>query len=141
MSESEKPKKLPHYNVYTRLMPSKIHGVGVFAIRDIPKNTIIFNEEEAAKEEISVSKEAIKELDSEIKKLYEDFCVTENNRYTYCPDSFDLVTVAWYVNHSKNPNVKYGRDDNFVALRDIKKGEELTADYETYSEEPEHDWL
>ena len=31
-------------NIYCRLKPSKIHGVGVFAIRNIPKNTNPFKE-------------------------------------------------------------------------------------------------
>lgn len=35
-------KGLPHQQVYTRLKPSKIHGVGVFAIRPIPKNTRLY---------------------------------------------------------------------------------------------------
>jgi hypothetical protein len=29
-------------NTYVRIMPSKIHGVGVFAIRDIPKGICPF---------------------------------------------------------------------------------------------------
>jgi hypothetical protein len=33
---------LPHDDVYTRLQCSPIHGVGVFAIRDVPKGTNIF---------------------------------------------------------------------------------------------------
>jgi hypothetical protein len=34
--------KLPHERVYTRLRPSQISGVGVFAITKIPKGTYIF---------------------------------------------------------------------------------------------------
>jgi len=35
-------KNFPHEEVYTRLGVSNIHGVGVFAIRDIKKDTSIF---------------------------------------------------------------------------------------------------
>ena len=35
-------KPLPHENVYVRLGKSEIHGIGVFAIRPIPKGTDIF---------------------------------------------------------------------------------------------------
>ena len=35
-------RKLPHEGVYTRIKPSNIHGVGVFAISDIPKGTYVF---------------------------------------------------------------------------------------------------
>lgn len=129
--------KPPHYNVYTRLKPSKIHGVGVFAIRDIPADAPVFNPEEPVEEEFIVSKKEVEKLDPEIQKLYQDFCVDQGDCFNG-PDNFDLVAVAWYVNHSKNPNVKY-EDDNFVSLRKIKKGEEITADYSTYSEEPEYE--
>ena len=30
-------------NIWIQLGPSKIHGLGIIAIRDIPKGTIIFN--------------------------------------------------------------------------------------------------
>ena len=29
-------------NIYVRLQPSTVHGVGVFAIKDIPQNFTIF---------------------------------------------------------------------------------------------------
>ena len=128
--------KPPHYNVYTRLKPSKIHGVGVFAIRDIPANIPVFNPEEPVEEEFIVSKKEVKKLDPEIQKLYQDFCVDQGDCFNG-PDNFDWVMVAWYVNHSKNPNVKY-YDDNFVSIRKIEKGEEITADYSTYSDEPDY---
>jgi hypothetical protein len=32
----------PHQGVYVRLRPSKLHGVGVFAIREIPPGTNLF---------------------------------------------------------------------------------------------------
>lgn len=126
----------PHYNVYTRLKPSKIHGVGVFAIRDIPANVPVFNPEEPVDEYFQVSKKEVEKLDPEIRDLYDAFCVDEGECYNG-PENFDWVTVAWYVNHSDDPNTKY-EDDNFVSIREIKKGEEITADYRTYSEV---DWL
>jgi SET domain-containing protein len=48
-----------------------------------------------------------------------------------------MLTVGWYLNQSKeNPNVLCTDDYDFIALRDIKKGEELAVDYSTYSEHP-----
>jgi SET domain-containing protein len=45
------------------------------------------------------------------------------------------MSLAWYVNHSSNPNAKsaYGKNGNwkFVALRNIKIGEEVTVNYST----------
>jgi SET domain-containing protein len=125
---------LPHEGVYTRLKPSDIHGVGVFAILDIPKDTYIFNGDNSKM--VWVDKSVIDEQDEEIKKLYDDFCIIKGNKY-YCIDSFNNLNVGWYLNESKDdPNV--GCDDNyeFYALRDIKKGEELTMDYSSFCEYP-----
>jgi SET domain-containing protein len=125
---------LPHEGVYTRLKPSDIHGVGVFAILDIPKDTYIFNGDNSKM--VWVDKSVIDEQDEEIKKLYDDFCIIKGNKY-YCIDSFNNLNVCWYLNESKDdPNV--GCDDNyeFYALRDIKKGEELTMDYSSFCEYP-----
>ena len=104
-------KKLPHDGVFTRLRPSTIHGIGVFAIRDITKDTYIFTGDNSKM--TWVTKSEIENQEPEIKKLYDDFCIIEGNKY-YCPDNFN----------------------NLYALRDIKKDEELTVDYATFSEYP-----
>ncbi|PYJ84527.1 MAG: hypothetical protein DME22_12480 [Verrucomicrobia bacterium] len=110
----KEPRTMPHEQVYARIGRSKIHGVGVFAIRDIPKGTKIFPDD-----------------DSEL--IWGE---------TYGPpNSFNLMTVAWYLNHSKTPNVGCDKDYTFFALRDIKKGEELTADYHTYNEFANPNWI
>ncbi len=128
----KREKILPHHNVYTRLQPSKIHGVGVFAIRDIPKGVNIFKGDKSEMD-TCINKSDVENFDEEIKKLYVDFCVLKGDKYI-CPDSFNNLTVGWYLNHSKNPNVRCDENYEFFALRDIKKGEELTVDYSTYSD-------
>lgn len=130
----KKTNLLPHSNVFTRLEPSKIHGIGVFAIRGIKKNTLIFYGDENS-EIIWVRKSQLKNLPKEIRKLYDDFCIIKDSGRIYgCPQNFNLLTVAWYLNHADNPNVKADKAYNFYALKHIKKGEELTVDYNTYSE-------
>ena len=50
-----------------------------------------------------------------------------------------MLTVGWYINEPKendSPNVCCNDDYDFISLRDIKKGEELTVDYSAYSEHP-----
>jgi SET domain-containing protein len=121
----------PHRGVYVRLKPSKIHGVGVFAIRDIPKRTYVFRGDDD--ELVWVKASATNRLEKEIKKLYRDFCVSRNGRYG-CPRNFNLLTPAWYLNHSKKPNMAADKNYDFYSIRRIKKGEELTVDYETYSD-------
>lgn len=129
---------LPHENVYTRIKPSKIHGVGVFAIRTIPKGTSIFPSDDDPI--VWVRKSEIKGLRGEILRFYDDFSIIKDKGETYgCPANFNRLTVAWFLNEPKTgqkPNVGCRKDYTFYALRKINVGEELTTNYSTFSEKP-----
>jgi hypothetical protein len=133
MAKSLKNSKLPHDKVYTRIGISKIPkaGVGIIAIKDIPKDEYIFSPDDDEMVWIAIDK--IEDLSVEIKKLYEDFCIKKDNRYG-CPINFNKLTPAWYLNNSDIPNVYSDDDYRFRAIRDIKEGEELTSQYSTYSD-------
>lgn len=131
-------KSFPHHNVFTRLKPSEINGIGVFSIVDIPKGTKIFPEDNSNIIWYKESELNFNELPEEAQKLYKDFCVILKKRKTKvygCPDNFTNLTMSWYLNNSKNPNVLCDSEYDFYALKDIKVGEELTTDYEIYSDE------
>src|ERR1700732_1389884 len=100
-------KRLPHHNVYVRIRPSRIHGVGVFAIRKIKKGTPIFPDDEQPIKWIK--SEDIQKLPSEVRRLYDDFCIIKDSRKTYgCPSSFNQLTASWYLNEpwrNQKPNV------------------------------------
>jgi hypothetical protein len=53
----------------------------------------------------------------------------------YGPANPHRMSHAWYVNHSSTPNAKssYGKNGRwkFVALKNIKSGEEVTVNYST----------
>lgn len=125
--------RLPHSGVYTRLKPSKIHGVGVFAIRNIKKGTYMFPEDNQRIRWITEGQ--LKNLPSPLTKLYKDFAVIQGKRYG-APWHFDRLTTAWYLNHSKHPNVAIDKQFRFYSLRFIRSGKELTVDYDTYSDDP-----
>jgi SET domain-containing protein len=125
--------KKPHDGVYTRIQASKIHGVGVFAIRNIKKGAYVFPGDDD--ELVWIKKNTLKNVAKRIKRLYEDFCVIKEKGKIYgCPKNFNQMTIAWYLNHSKKPNVGCDRNYNFFTLKNVKAGEELTADYDTYNE-------
>jgi SET domain-containing protein len=129
-------KHLPHQGVYTRLAPSPLHGVGVFAIRPIKKATQLFGDDDTGL--IAVSPSSITRLPHGLKRLYRDFCIIQAKGKSYlCPKNFNLMTVSWYLNHSAQPNVRCDRNFNFYSLRHIKIGEELTVDYDSYNEFPD----
>ena len=62
-------------DVYCRIKPSKKHGVGVFAIKDIPKNVNPFqytNNKCIKSKIINIKEDEIKSLPKEIKKMIDD---------------------------------------------------------------------
>lgn len=124
------PTKPPHYGVYTRIGRSKVHGVGIVAIRPIKKGAYVFFPDDDKLYWIKAT--AIKRLPIEIKRLYKDFCIKKGERYG-CPTNFNKLTPAWFLNHSTNPNVAADSSYRFYALKNIKRGDELTANYREYS--------
>jgi hypothetical protein len=123
---------LPHFDVYTRLKRSPIHGVGVFAIRPIKEGTRLFDGDE---EIVWIDEDEIKNLPKPIRKMYEDFSIIDNGKYG-CPVNFNKLTMAWYLNDSKYPNVIVDEDYNMWAARDIAEEEELTIDSSKFSKQP-----
>ena len=122
-------KYAPHHEVLTRLRPSKIHGVGVFAIKDIRKGKKLFSHD--LDELPWIKKDTLKRLPAELGRFYDDFAIFKDGRYG-CPSNFNRLTMSWYLNESKNPNVRCDKSYNFWTLRNVKAGEELTVDYLSY---------
>jgi SET domain-containing protein len=125
-------RKAPHDGVYARIGLSDIHGVGVRAMRNIPRGTLVFQGE--SERVVWRSRAAVRRLPKDIRALYEDFGMVSGDQIGV-PPSLNMLSVGWYVNHSDHPNVEAGDDGRFRALRRIRKGEELTADYRTFVDE------
>ena len=114
---------------YVMIKASPVHGIGVFAIRDIPKGTQdIFSQ--GVGEWIEVSKEEVEALPKHSRDLVENHCLFDEQSY-FIPDyGFKLVDLVIYLNHSDTPNVVSINDgERFEAIRDIVVGEELFVDY------------
>lgn len=125
-------------NIYCRIKPSSVHGVGVFAIRDIPKGTNPFLGHRPAKWR-GVAYHDIYEnpqIPSEVVEYVDAMCSGRNEMLFVPSYSLNAIDTYYYINHSDSPNMGGPLDSNeFVALRDIKKGEELFVDYHAYSDE------
>jgi len=122
----------PHDGVYARIGRSRIHGVGVLAIRDIPRGTRLFRGEDERVVWVRLTR--IRRLPVELRRLYTDFGMAWGQRIGV-PRTLNMLSVGWYLNHSARPNTRCDEDGRFYALRRIRKGEELTADYRTFSDD------
>jgi len=99
----------------------------------IPKGTYVFWGDDDNL--IWLARAKLKGLPKAIRRLYEDFCIIKEHGKVYgCPKNFNAMTVPWYLNESRRPNVGCDKSYRFFALRDINVGEELTVDYRTYNE-------
>jgi SET domain-containing protein len=107
---------------------SMIHGWGVYAGRSIPKNTRIVD---YAGEKIS-NRESLRRERRDINNGRHIWCFKLTNRTVV--DAGVGGNVARYINHSCRPNCYIELHDSTIwirAARTIRKGEELTYDYNT----------
>jgi SET domain-containing protein len=115
--------------VYCRLGISKTHGVGVFSIRPIPKGTFPLKTR-ARQTEVRITRDELAALPKGVITQLKRFCYHEKGTY-YVPSSgFNTMDLAVYLNHSKKPNLRFTKKGVLEALKDIRKGEELTIDYD-----------
>jgi SET domain-containing protein len=131
-------------DIYCRIGVSKVHGVGVIAIKDIPKGTIPFATLSKEKEEIiTLTKDEIKDIHPNVRAILQDFFGDKKSNdydvYAYGPN---YINISFYLNHSDKPNIDVIEDTEnnyfrFVTNRIIKKGEELFINYNKYSKDNE----
>lgn len=106
----------------TEIRKTSLNGKGTFAIEDIKKGEMIYIR------------------GGELMRMEEAY----NYKPGECPDGIWPITDEYwlgakneedfksqkvYVNHSCNPNCGIKGEITFVAIRDIKVGEEITTDY------------
>lgn len=107
--------------VKVRLSPSKVHGVGVFAIRDIAKGQKIYGN--VYPQLYNLKHSYFDKLLPETKDLLLERWprVVTGSNFFY-PDCL----IQAYCNHSDEPNYDAVTDE---LLRDVKTGEEILEDY------------
>ena len=116
--------------IKTKLGLSSKRGVGLFADQDIPNGTVVglnnddlgiirYTEKQWKDLEVHLSEESFKHI----------------KRYAYKNKDDGLYWLnlddTRFINHSENPNIET-KGDNDIAIKDIKKGEEILIDYTTF---------
>lgn len=129
MSLKEKLHEHLKEHVYCKLGVSPIHGIGVFALRDIPKGTLPLRSM-VSKKEVKFSRIELKSVPSTVRKHLNMFCLVEKGRVFVPEIGMNAVNLFIYLNHSKSPNLFYNEDGELEAMVDIAKGDEVTIDYD-----------
>lgn len=116
---------------YVCLKPSGIHGVGVFALRNIPKDcTKMFSTEPGEWHRLDFSE--VEHLPPHARKLIETYCLFDETHYFVPAQGFQVMDLSLFLNHSDQPNiVSVDEGAYFMSLREIIAGEELLIDYGT----------
>ena len=144
--------------IYVKVDVSSIHGVGLFALKDIPKNTNISigPPEEWANIKFKVKRDRLEKelhMHPNIFKILCDWGGDRDSVHIYLPP-FMKFHYYLYINYSVYPNSIYrsyhkGEDLikqlDIICLKDIKEGEELTLKYymrgeDWYRVPAEEDW-
>ena len=118
--------------VPTRIGPSTIHGIGVFAAAPIARGTPVWRFEKGL--DMDFALDIAERFPPHVQDFFAQYGYVDRNigRLILCFDD------ARFVNHSDAPNVgtDYAKDPHGldVALRDIAAGEELTMDYAGFEE-------
>ena len=116
-------------NTFVALKPSPVEGIGVFAIADIKEGQSgLFSKDKS--EWIAVTKAEVEALPPHSRFLVENHCLYDDEHYFIPEYGFKMIDLVVYLNHSDDPNVRsINEGEDFVALRDIKAGEELLINY------------
>jgi len=126
-------------DIYCRVGVSKVNGVGVIAIKDIPKGTKPFTTLSKEKDKIIIlSKDDVKDINPDVRKILTDFFGLEKrDDYHVLASGPNNLNISFYMNHSDKPNMDMIADNknyyySFITNREIKKGEELFINYNKY---------
>lgn len=117
--------------VKTRLAPSAIAGIGLFADEDIKAGMVTWRfmpglDQLFSDDDLATLPEAVR-----TQFLTYTYLHAATGKHVYCLDN------ARFMNHSDTPNTAGVHEGNAIeghdiALRDIARGEELTCDYHAF---------
>ena len=125
-------------DIVIELCASDIHGVGVFAVQKIKAGSFVAEGVSEGDYRELVPWREVKDVSLFIGRKIKDFCIGTPEGFIPPNDyDFNKLTVEWYFNHSCSGNVGFNENGDFIAIRNIKKGEELLANYSEYSDYPD----
>jgi len=129
-------------NVFVKLGVSRVHGVGVFALRDIKPGTDLFQPWRGATGRYKISEDQLlllsKPLYRHIKDIFlygPDFPKDTSTYITLTNDCHWIYTTPYYYINSGGDNSNVDKD-TYKSIKFIKEGEELLSNYGRYERLP-----
>jgi len=115
-------------NTKLRLKPSKVcDGVGLFSIMEIKEGEVILDDVTA--DDVYIWWDEIPDLHEEVKNYLNSMCNSDRDGL-YLSRTPNNINLAYFVNHSDNPNVFHDLElDRFIAIKDIGVDEEIVCVY------------
>jgi len=119
--------------VYCRLQPSDIHGIGVFAIKDIPLGVCPWStpNHHYSGGTVKLPINELNKLSDDTREMLLDYNLLSKSGVFIHPKELEVFHMTQFLNGSKDPNLELDplTDTIFKTIKEIKKGEELTVDY------------
>jgi hypothetical protein len=106
-------------------------------VRDIPKGRNPFKTIPKYGEigYVRITENELDALPSKVSQLIRDLFIPSNGKMHIPNYGLNMINLNSYLNHSTSPNMRTGDGYDFMTLRQILAGEELTVDYRTYGAE------
>jgi len=126
--------------VVIELKPSGIDrgGVGVFAARDIDRGEKVAEGIAEGEFQSLVRWDFVNNCGPELARKIRSFCIGTPEGFIPPPGfDFNKLSIDWFLNHSCEGNCGFDEDGDFVAIRQIKRGEELSYDYGLVESNPD----
>jgi SET domain-containing protein len=115
--------------LYCELRPSPIHGIGVFAVRTIPKGIDPLSSPLRVRE-IRMRLDQVDRLPRSVRKVVESLCYYDNRGFLIPYAGLNVVNLSIYLNHHKHPNLQMQPNGSFLTLTKVPAHSELTMDYD-----------
>lgn len=125
-------------NIFVKLKPSKVDGVGVFAIRDIPKNTFLFETWKGDSGYFPIKEKELQKLPKDLYNhikdifLYSPDFPNDTNTYIQLTKGCHWIYTTPYYFVNSDINKSNIDKTTFKTTRDIKRGEEILSNYGRY---------